>query len=313
MNHALQTTGHVDKTLSSANYRGLVQRARNSSTCIRRTTIRCSKGGKNGQKSEKETEPSLALRSAWALAETGGNIRAKLFGGEAKQQSTSPSPQVQISRQDAVDAIREDYEVNYFVSGKGRLEAYDPDCRFADDFASFNGVERFRNNVSNLGGLTEDVRLETSAWEQNEDSLKVSWKFSAIVTIPWRPRLAASGATTYVFDESTGLVTDHIEEWNVEPKKVFQQLLRPASVPSDSSSAWERFMWPLSRGKAAEAWAVLSPTALVAGGAVLIFSLLLHATGADAVIPGWVSAPVGYGSLVVTLAAAGSELAKKTA
>jgi hypothetical protein len=49
---------------------------------------------------------------------------------------------------------REDYEVNYFVSGKGRLEAYDPDCRFADDFASFNGVERFRNNVSNLGGLT---------------------------------------------------------------------------------------------------------------------------------------------------------------
>lgn len=51
-------------------------------------------------------------------------------------------------------ARREDYEVNYFVSGKGRLAAYDPNCRFADDFASFNGVDRFRNNVSNLGGLT---------------------------------------------------------------------------------------------------------------------------------------------------------------
>ena len=43
--------------------------------------------------------------------------------------------------------------VNYFVSGKGDMEAYDPQCLFADPFAGFNGVDRFKQNVSNLGGL----------------------------------------------------------------------------------------------------------------------------------------------------------------
>lgn len=43
--------------------------------------------------------------------------------------------------------------VNYFVSGKGDMEAYDPECLFADPFAGFNGVQRFKQNVSNLGGL----------------------------------------------------------------------------------------------------------------------------------------------------------------
>lgn len=43
--------------------------------------------------------------------------------------------------------------VNYFVTGKGDMEAYDPECLFADPFAGFNGVDRFKQNVSNLGGL----------------------------------------------------------------------------------------------------------------------------------------------------------------
>lgn len=35
----------------------------------------------------------------------------------------------------------------------GDMTAYADDCLFADPFAGFNGVERFKKNVSNLGGL----------------------------------------------------------------------------------------------------------------------------------------------------------------
>ena len=35
----------------------------------------------------------------------------------------------------------------------GDMMAYADDCLFADPFAGFNGVERFKKNVSNLGGL----------------------------------------------------------------------------------------------------------------------------------------------------------------
>lgn len=49
---------------------------------------------------------------------------------------------------------------------------------------------------------------------------QAKWRFSSILKLPWRPRLAAAGATTYVFDKESGLVVEHIEEWDVEAQKV---------------------------------------------------------------------------------------------
>ncbi len=57
-----------------------------------------------------------------------------------------------------------------------------------DDFAGFRGVSRFKKNVSNLGGLTEDVVVKITSWNEGEKSLKAGWRFSAIVGVPWRPR-----------------------------------------------------------------------------------------------------------------------------
>ena len=60
---------------------------------------------------------------------------------------------LQLTREEAIATIRDDYNKNYFVSGVGEMEAYASDCYFADPFAGFSGTERFKNNVSNLGGL----------------------------------------------------------------------------------------------------------------------------------------------------------------
>lgn len=175
-----------------------------------------------------------------------------------------------ISRAEAIAAIRRDYDSNYFVSGRGQLfphvanpassenaftkgqlragdmDAYEPDCLFADPFAGFNGVERFQKNVSNLGGLMcaanallhtacsisdcmraackktaciafgkhgrgpevfrwhpcrEDIKLDVTGWEEEEEALRTKWRFSAILSLPWRPRLAAAGGTTHVFSK----------------------------------------------------------------------------------------------------------------
>ena len=42
----------------------------------------------------------------------------------------------------------------------------------------------------------------------------------AVHQLPWRPRLAAAGGTTHVFDADSGKVVKHIERWDVEPGKV---------------------------------------------------------------------------------------------
>lgn len=57
-------------------------------------------------------------------------------------------------REEALAEIRADFEQDYFVSGSGSMRAYDSNCLFADPFASFCGVDRFKKNVGNLGSLT---------------------------------------------------------------------------------------------------------------------------------------------------------------
>ena len=45
-----------------------------------------------------------------------------------------------------------------------------------------------------------DIQLDITDWREGEDSLTTKWRFSAILDLPWRPRLAAAGGTTHVFD-----------------------------------------------------------------------------------------------------------------
>lgn len=63
--------------------------------------------------------------------------------------------------------------------------------------------------------------------------MQAKWRFSSILKLPWRPRLAAAGATTYVFDEQTGLVVQHIEEWDVEAQKVIHSAVDDLPRPYD--------------------------------------------------------------------------------
>ena len=135
------------------------------------------------------------------------------------------------------------------------MDAYDPSCLFADPFAGFNGVDRFKRNVSNLGGLMQDIQLDITDWQEGRDELTTKWRFSAILDLPWQPRLAAAGGTTHVFDPASGLVVKHIESWDVEPGRVVRQLLKPtAQVPS---TFWEVLMSAVHDGDVAGIWFAL--------------------------------------------------------
>lgn len=79
--------------------------------------------------------------------------------------------------------------------------AYEEDCLFADPFAGFNGVGRFKKNVGNLGGLMEDVKLDVYEFKELEDSVQTKWRFSCILSLPWKPRLAAGGSTTHELNQ----------------------------------------------------------------------------------------------------------------
>lgn len=67
---------------------------------------------------------------------------------------------------------------------------------------------------------SEDVQIDIFDWQEEGDQLTASWRFSAILDLPWRPRLAAAGSTTHVIDPQQGLVVQHIERWKADPGKV---------------------------------------------------------------------------------------------
>lgn len=92
---------------------------------------------------EGNKDVGAGLKSVWVGAEALGKLLAAARGDAAADAaaaagapSTSGRP---LARAEALALLREDYNVDYFVSGKGALAAYDPDCRFSDDFASFRG------------------------------------------------------------------------------------------------------------------------------------------------------------------------------
>ena len=64
----------------------------------------------------------------------------------------------------------------------------------------------------------------------------------------------------------------HIEAWDIEPKRVVSQLLRPASKMPTSQA--ETFMMSLSEGDVQGMWFVVSPTVLKLSLAVAVAGLV---------------------------------------
>jgi hypothetical protein len=154
----------------------------------------------------------MGLKAVWFGAEALGDMVAFAKRLEARgRDGQGPTPrQEQLSRAEALAALRADYSSNYFVTGKGDLDAYDPQCEFADPFASFKGVDRFKKNVGNLGVLLSDVRIDMLGWDEEDNGLRTRWRFSAVLELPWRPLLAAAGSTMHVFDQASSSLLPHL-------------------------------------------------------------------------------------------------------
>jgi hypothetical protein len=127
--------------------------------------------------------------------------------------------------------------------------------------------------------MMEDIDLKITNWEERGDELETSWRFSCVLDLPWRPKLAAAGGTTHVFDPSTGKVVKHVERWDVEPGKVVKQLLLPSSkIPENRV---EVFMFAMSDGDAFGMFLAVTPAIVRICGPWVAVSLAFRAIGLD--------------------------------
>ncbi|WOL06288.1 hypothetical protein Cni_G15020 [Canna indica] len=142
-----------------------------------------------GSKSE-----NAVLRVAWYGSELLG-IAASFFRSSSPtadpaNEASNDSFRSLAGREQVAEAIKVDFARSYFVTGNLTLEAYEDDCEFADPAGSFRGLRRFKRNCSNFGSLLETSNMKLTKWEDFEDKSIGHWRFSCIMSFPWRPILS---------------------------------------------------------------------------------------------------------------------------
>lgn len=188
----------------------------------------------NESSTKPESAPQNALlKIAWYGSELLG-IAASFLS--PKSNVEAPERDVQLARDGSgavdrarvVETIKEDFARSYFVTGNLTLDAYEEECEFADPAGSFKGLGRFKRNCTNFGLLIEKSNMKLMRWEDFEDKGIGHWRFSCIMSFPWKPILSATGYTEYYFDTETGKVCRHVEHWNVPKMALLKQILRPS-------------------------------------------------------------------------------------
>eukprot|EP00250_Pteridium_aquilinum_P007319 c17063_g1_i1 orf=401-1135(-) len=172
--------------------------------------------------------PNFVLRAAWYGAEALGNVAALFNPKSSISLSDSTDPlQGALDRDYVIQAIVDDYDRGYFVTGNVSSGVYEEDCEFADPAGSFKSLKRFKNNCSNFGSLLEksDVKLVKS--EGLTDKFVAYWRFSCVLKFPWRPILASTGFTEYYFNPESGRICRHVENWDVPKMALLGQVFKP--------------------------------------------------------------------------------------
>ncbi|KAK7274300.1 hypothetical protein RIF29_15383 [Crotalaria pallida] len=190
--------------------------------------IRCNGTDQNqeSQHQNSNNNNNAFLKVAWYSSELLG-IAASAF----RSPSTEEAPLRlldTIDRHAVVESVKQDFQRSYFVTGDLTLNAYEEDCEFADPAGSFKGLQRFKRNCTNFGSLLEKSNMKLMKWEDFEDKGIGHWRFSCILSFPWRPILSATGYTEYYFDAQSGKVCRHVEHWKVPKMALFKQILRPS-------------------------------------------------------------------------------------
>ncbi|XP_010326612.2 uncharacterized protein [Solanum lycopersicum] len=180
----------------------------------------------SSQDSESE---NLLLKMAWYGSEFLG-IAASIFRSPAGTEAPSEGNlelatdgSGLVDRALVVDNIKDDFQRSYFVTGNLTLNAYEDKCEFADPAGSFKGLSRFKRNCTNFGYLVETSNMKLMKWEDFEDKAIGHWRFSCILSFPWKPILSE-----YYFNEKSGKVCRHIEHWNVPKMALLKQIIRPS-------------------------------------------------------------------------------------
>lgn len=88
----------------------------------------CQASKSDGKADKEPGDVGLGLKAVWMGAEVLGNAVGAVKGATNNQRNTTGESSGRLTRDEVIAALKDDYENNYFVTGKGSLGAYLPDA-----------------------------------------------------------------------------------------------------------------------------------------------------------------------------------------
>ena len=151
-----------------------------------KTSLNNNKNSNNiDQKSEPSSQETMnpLTKVSWYAAEFFGKAvgSAKTSKGTLQNDVDFSSLQSPQSLQETLERIQLDNDRSYFLSGQVDTYIYDPNCVFADPFVSFQGRDRFVENLANLGSFITKYNARLLGYEVSQDQTKIQTRVRTMI------------------------------------------------------------------------------------------------------------------------------------
>lgn len=162
------------------------------------------------ESSDSSSTPDALTKASWYAVEAFG----KVFGKDtarSPQISSYSTDQPPMSMKETQERIQKDNDRAYFLSGTIDELIYSEDCTFADPFVSFQGRDRFVENLANLGSFITKYSAKPLAYNVEANTITTKFMVKLELNLPWRPVLAWPWGVRCEVDTATNLIVLHEE------------------------------------------------------------------------------------------------------
>jgi Uncharacterized conserved protein (DUF2358) len=144
----------------------------------------------------------------------------------------SSEKSVGLAKEELIEVIRKDWREDtnkgYYVTGRLSSNIYRDDCLFdgPDPDMPVKGLRKYLNAAAQLFDQRTS-RSELLSLKIEGDVIVATWRFSATMHLPWKPKLPeVTGSTIYHMDAS-GLIYQHVETWDISAFQAFFRTFFP--------------------------------------------------------------------------------------
>ena len=154
------------------------------SSAVKLTALRARNDDRSGSAGETENTKNPLELASWYAVEAFGKAfgSKKSSGGDINEQVTDAIDFTKppSSMEETLKRIQLDNDRSYFLSGEVDRYIYDEECTFADPFVSFDGRDRFIDNLSNLGSFIINYDAKLIKYDVDDGGKEINTKVSEL-------------------------------------------------------------------------------------------------------------------------------------